>query len=87
MSLRDNASPETIRDSFPALTLAQVYGAIAYYLDHQSESEAYLQRLDQKWKDLEAAGQSPDASLQQRIEQARESHRSNRADLQRLSSQ
>lgn len=35
-------SPESIQDSFPALSLSQVYAAIAYYLDHQIELEAYL---------------------------------------------
>ena len=32
--LQRGASPETIRESYPLLTLAQVYGAIAYYLCH-----------------------------------------------------
>ena len=37
------ASPETIARQFPAVTLAEVYGAIAYYLQHQAEMDAYLQ--------------------------------------------
>ena len=39
---RQGRSPESIQDSFPALTLSQVYAAIAYYLDHQDEIDAYL---------------------------------------------
>jgi uncharacterized protein (DUF433 family) len=35
-------SPEAIQDAFPALSLSQVYGAIAYYLDHQAELDLYL---------------------------------------------
>lgn len=35
-------SPEAIQDAFPALSLSQVYAAIAYYLDHQDELDAYL---------------------------------------------
>jgi hypothetical protein len=31
-------------DSFPLLTLEQVYGAIAYYLAHQTEVDAYLRQ-------------------------------------------
>jgi uncharacterized protein (DUF433 family) len=31
--------PESIVQSFPVLTLEQVYGAIAYYLRHQDEVE------------------------------------------------
>jgi uncharacterized protein (DUF433 family) len=33
---------EQIQDSFPSLSLRQIYGAIAYYLDHQGEVEDYL---------------------------------------------
>jgi uncharacterized protein (DUF433 family) len=35
-------SPESILDSFPILTLEQVYGAITYYLAHQEEIDVYL---------------------------------------------
>ena len=35
-------SPEAIQDAFPALSLSQVYAAIAYYLDHRVELDAYL---------------------------------------------
>ena len=36
------ATAEQIQDSFPSLSLRQIYGAIAYYLAHQDEVEAYL---------------------------------------------
>lgn len=36
------ASPEAIARQFPAVTLADVYGAIANYLQHQVEMDAYL---------------------------------------------
>ncbi len=71
-AFRDGASPETIRQSFPLLSLAQVYGAIAFYLNHQQESEAYLQELKRKWEELERKGQPPSEELQQRLEQARQ---------------
>src|SRR5499427_9399609 len=38
----EGRSPEAIQDAFPALSLSQVYGAIAYYLDHQTELDQYL---------------------------------------------
>jgi uncharacterized protein (DUF433 family) len=37
-------SPESIVDSFPVLTLEQVYGAITYYLAHQAEIDVYLRQ-------------------------------------------
>ena len=36
-------SPEIIARQFPAITLAEVYGTIAYYLQHQPALDAYLQ--------------------------------------------
>lgn len=34
---QDGQSPEAIRSAFPTLTLAQVYGAITFYLGHRAE--------------------------------------------------
>lgn len=39
---REGRSPEAIQDAFPTLSLSQVYGAIAFYLDHQSELDEYI---------------------------------------------
>lgn len=69
---RNGASPETIRQDFPSLSLAQVYGAIAFYLDNPDESEAYLECLSGKWQELERSGQAPPQELQNKIAQARE---------------
>jgi len=68
---RDGASPETIRHDFPSLSLAQVYGSIAFYLSHPEESEAYLERLNWKWEELRRKGQPPGAELQKKIDRAR----------------
>jgi uncharacterized protein (DUF433 family) len=43
-------SPETIRQQYPALSLEEVYGSIAYYLAHQEEVNAYLKRQDAVWE-------------------------------------
>ena len=58
----DGRSPETIQQSFPTLTLAQVYGAITYYLDHQAEINAYLQqrRADYEVRRQANSSQQPD---------------------------
>src|SRR5579863_10338752 len=40
---RDNKrTPEQIHESFPSVPLANIYGAIAYYLDHQDEIDAWI---------------------------------------------
>jgi uncharacterized protein (DUF433 family) len=40
------AAPETIRRSFPLLTLEEVYGAITFYLAHENEIDEYLKRSE-----------------------------------------
>jgi uncharacterized protein (DUF433 family) len=47
-AFRQGASPESIADQYPALALADVYTALGYYLRHQEEVEAYLQRRHQQ---------------------------------------
>ena len=39
---REGMSAESMVDSYPALTLEQVHGALAFYLGNQKEIAAYL---------------------------------------------
>jgi len=68
----EGASPETIQENFPTLTLAQVYGALAFYLNHPEESEAYLRRNRELWEELERKAEPPSADRRRRIEEARQ---------------
>lgn len=43
-------SPEAIQQEYPLLKLPQIYGAIAFYLDHQNEIDAYLEETQQKFE-------------------------------------
>ena len=43
-------SPECILEAFPLLKLAQIYGAIAYYLDHQADVDDYLRRAESEFE-------------------------------------
>jgi uncharacterized protein (DUF433 family) len=40
---REGTSAESMVESYPALTLEQVHGALAFYLGHQKEIDAYLE--------------------------------------------
>jgi uncharacterized protein (DUF433 family) len=40
---REGMSAESMVDSYPALTLEQVHGALAFYLGNQKEIDAYLE--------------------------------------------
>jgi len=53
-------SAETIGQQYPSLSLAQVEGAIYYYLTHREEVEQYLVRQNEQWaKWRRIAGQRP----------------------------
>jgi uncharacterized protein (DUF433 family) len=43
-SWRMGVAPEEIPQDLPHLTLAQVFDALSYYLDHQSEINSYIER-------------------------------------------
>ncbi len=46
LAFQGGLSPETIAaECFPTLSLEQVYGAVTYYLGHQSEIDEYLNRV------------------------------------------
>lgn len=42
ISFQDHESPARIVESFPTLTLSQVYGAIVYYLEHEEMVKEYI---------------------------------------------
>ena len=48
----EGLSPESIVDSFETLTLEQVYGALAYYLGHRAEIDAYLRQAEAEFDEL-----------------------------------
>jgi uncharacterized protein (DUF433 family) len=41
-AFQHGATAEQIQDSFPSVTLGDIYGAIAYYLEHRAQVDAYL---------------------------------------------
>ena len=47
-AFRGGESPETIQQSFPSLSLEQVYGAIAFYLGHQAEVDANIRQGEEE---------------------------------------
>jgi uncharacterized protein (DUF433 family) len=50
----NGASPESIAEHFSVLKLSEVYGAIAYYLDHKQELDAHFAVLMQQESALES---------------------------------
>jgi uncharacterized protein (DUF433 family) len=60
-------SPETIRQQYPALSLEEVYGSIAYYLGHLDEVNAYLGRQDAVWKEWQARTEQRPSPVVERL--------------------
>ena len=52
---RDGRSPEAIFEAYPSIgSLAKLYGAITFILEHPKEVESYLKEQDDKWKEFKA---------------------------------
>jgi uncharacterized protein (DUF433 family) len=69
----DGDSPETIAQSFPVLTLEQVYGAIAYYLAHREEIDAHLRLEEADFEEKRRLAREQNPQLHQRFEEIRRS--------------
>lgn len=68
---QDGASPECIQQSFPALTLEQVYGAIAYYLANQVTIDQYLIEGEKIFEELQRISRENHPEWYEKMEKAR----------------
>lgn len=51
-AFQDGATPEVIVQRYSTLALPDVYAVVAYYLRHRVEIEDYLERREQKAKEV-----------------------------------
>jgi uncharacterized protein (DUF433 family) len=65
-------SPEAIQESFPLLKRAQIYGAIAFYLDHQAEVRLYLDQKERRIQDSSIPLSEANPELWNRLQRAKE---------------
>ena len=69
-------NPEAIHDDFPSLSLAAIYGTIAYYLSHQEALDQLISSHKQQYAaqraTLESSKPEWHASMRARIADARE---------------
>jgi uncharacterized protein (DUF433 family) len=63
----EGLSAETIVEEFDSLTLAQVYGALAYYLENQASIDAYRVRQQRRFQALRDAAEPLPENLRQRV--------------------
>lgn len=71
----DGAAPESIRRSFPLLSLEQIYGAITFDLSRRQDIDAYLAEseaeLDQRGREMNARARAANPELFDRLDKAR----------------
>ena len=62
---------ESIAQSFPVLTLEQVYGALTFYLANKAEIDAYLKAAEAEFEALRQAAREQDPMFYQKLADAR----------------
>ncbi|MBL8290847.1 MAG: DUF433 domain-containing protein [Bryobacterales bacterium] len=72
-SFNEGQSPEAIQEDFPSLKRAQIYGAIAFYLDHQAEIDKYLADTEREFERNGVPMSEANPDLWERILKARAS--------------
>ena len=71
-AFRRGQSPESIKRSFPLLTLEEIYGAIAFYLANQAEIDLYLAREENEFEKMRQNSQTADADWYKKMQRARQ---------------
>lgn len=66
-AFRNGLTPESIVQSFPLLTLEQVYGAIAFYLANRSEIDVYLAAEESAFDAMPQPLQTADPTLYNKL--------------------
>ena len=61
------ASPETIQQQYPTLSLELVYGAIAYYLSNPESVQNYLHRQEAVWEEWRTKAISRNSPVLERL--------------------
>jgi uncharacterized protein (DUF433 family) len=70
-AFREGHTAESLAQSFPVLTLEQVYGAITYYLAHREVIDAYLLQQEADFAHLAQDLRQRDPMFYQKLADAR----------------
>jgi uncharacterized protein (DUF433 family) len=65
-------SPEGIAESFPALTLEQILGSLAFYLANRAGVDRYLREAKKEFESLREQGRQNNPELYARLRNARQ---------------
>jgi uncharacterized protein (DUF433 family) len=70
-AFREGQTAESLAQSFPVLTLEQIYGAITYYLAHREIIDAYLRQQEADFAHLAQDLRQRDPMFYQKLADAR----------------
>jgi len=70
-SFNEGQSPEAILEDFPLLKRSQIYGAIAFYLDHQAEIDKYLEDTEREFEGSAIPLEQANPGLWEKIQRAK----------------
>lgn len=68
MEFLDGRSLESVQQSFPSLKLAEIYGAVAFYLDNQAETNSYLQQRSGQYEARRQANINQDEEFHRQLQ-------------------
>src|SRR5437773_11812522 len=69
---RESESPDKIAREFPTVTVAQVYGAIAYYLENRKLVDHFFAEVDREFEHRVRPSGETNPELFARLEEARQ---------------
>lgn len=68
---REGQTAQAILQAFPVLSLASVYGAIAYYLTHRDAVDSYLEKAEVDYEAVRQGARQADSAFYQKLADAR----------------
>ncbi len=71
-AFRRGQSPESIKRSFPLLTLEEIYGAITFYLANQEEIDKYLTKEEDESEKMRQTSLEKDVEWSKKMNKARQ---------------
>ena len=67
-------SPEGIAESFPALGLEQIFGALAFYIANRDAVDQYLRQGKEEFEALREQAQRSNPALYRKLSEARQTN-------------
>ena len=72
IAFQQGHTAESIQQQYPALSLEEVYGAIAFYLANRQEVHEYLKRQEQRWSEVRGQVEASASPVVERLRAARQ---------------